>query len=253
MSLFTVSACLVLVLLLCASSFTSADCPNSCSGNGQCITVNGTGSTNCFCKEGYLSTDCSVTATMKAICYINNQLCSYWKVEAGKILYQRLVVNSNSGVQWAGVMWGATDGMAGGQSTILSFGTGGKSAAQAEEMVSVRKGMPTKLADNLQTINASQVNGQITANSLDISFIRLLDPGVAQHFVIPSSAGTTSTISFAFGNSYFSYHMTNRQFSSVDIAGLAGATERLTENQPAAAETKLASLHRRHTSKQSRF
>jgi len=158
-------------------------------------------------------------------------------------LYQRVFALTNSSKGWAGVMWGATDGMAGGQSTVLSVPT--QYAAIAEENYSYKKGKPSLLPD--QSIPASNVTGMTfeTNTGLDVSFVRPLAPKYLNHTSIPSKAGVKTNVSYAYSDTYFGFHAKNAVMLSIDIAGVASG---VVEKQHDVA--KLISRHaRRHASK----
>ena len=216
-----------------------AACPNSCSKNGQCLQSNGTtNATTCICFPSYLGVDCSVKASMPTLCWLNETICSYWAAQDG-YLYQRVLANSTTASGWAAVMWGATDGMSGGQSTILTVPS--DYAPIAFDGYNTKKGKPTNLTD--QSIAPSNVTGGATATGLDVSFIRLLDTGLAQHFTIPASNGTDSTMSVAWQTSFFEFHGKHAYFiPSIDIVGIAtGAVQ-----EEPAEQVQRPILHNRH-------
>ena len=220
----------VLVALLAVSvtafvSFPSSDiaaspaaCPNKCSSHGDCMTSSSTNASTCICTLGYLGVDCSVMASMTPLCWLNSTYCSHWAVQDG-YLYQRVWANSTTAAGWAGVMLGSTDGMSGGQSTILTVPS--DYAPIAFDGYNTKKGKPTNLTD--QCVAPSNVSGGATDSGIDVSFIRLLDTGLAHHFAIPPN-GTDSTLGVAWGSSFFEFHGKAAHFEpSIDIVGVATA------------------------------
>lgn len=196
-----------------------AVCPNSCSKNGQCLTSSTTNASTCICSVGYLSVDCSVKATMAPLCWVNGTLCSQWAVQ-DDYLYQRVWANSTTSAGWAAVMFGSTDGMAGGQSTILAVPS--QYQPVAFDGYNTKKGKPTNLTD--QSVAPTNVSGGATEAGLDVSFIRLLTTGLPQHYSIPPS-GTDSTLGVAWQTTVFSFHGKNAHFvPAIDIVGVATST-----------------------------
>jgi len=158
---------------------------------------------------------------MTPVCVLTDTYCTLWAIQED-YLYQRVFALTNSSKGWAGIMWGATDGMAGGQSTILSVPTA--YGAIAEEMYNYRKGKPASLPN--QTIPTSNVTGMsfTTNTGLDVSFVRALAPMGLNHTAIPSKAGVKTNVSMAYSDTYFSFHQKNAIMVSIDIAGSAAAT-----------------------------
>ena len=206
-----------------------ADCPSSCSQNGQCMKSGDASS--CICSVGYLGVDCSVKTSMRPLCWLSGTFCTHWAVQGG-FLYQRVWANSTNATGWAGVGWGSTDGMSGLQSTILSVLSA--YAPTAFDGYNSKKGRPTNLTQ--QSVSAQNVSGGATPSGIDVSFIRLLDTGLAQHYTIPSTNGSASTMSVAWAGTFFDFHGKNAHFiPSIDIVGVA--------SQAAVEEAK---VHNRH-------
>jgi len=227
----TMSRCFLVCLLLCVLSvcclsspfrptippsdiLSPSACANSCNApHGTCV-GSGTIST-CICEPPYLSTDCSIVSRMRPLCWLNDTYCSYWSIQNGN-LYQRVFAETNSTHGWAGIMWGANDGMTGGQSTILSVPT--QYQAYAEEKYSFKKGMPAPLPD--QSIANSSVTGMYYERGLDVSFVRALNPMLLNHTVLPSTSGSITNVSVAYSSTYFMFHMKNAMFLHLDLVGL---------------------------------
>jgi len=152
---------------------------------------------------------------MVPLCWLNDTYCSYWSIQNGN-LYQRVFALTNSTKGWAGILWGARDGMTGGQSTILSVPS--QYQAQAEEKYSIKKGLPGPLPD--QSIANSSVTGMYYERGLDVSFIRALNPMLLNHTVLPSSSGVITNVSIAFSSAYFMFHMNHALFLHLDLVGL---------------------------------
>ena len=209
-----------------SSSLTAPSaCPNSCSSHGQCQTAGAV--STCLCDAGYLAVDCSVASAMKPMCWFNGGVCSYWQIK-DDYLYLRVLSTEAKG--WAGVMWGATDGMTGGQSTIMTVPTA--YLPTVVECYSTKKAKPTN--SSAQSIAQTNVTGGASATTLDVSFHRRLDTGLSEHFVIPPKPGTVSTMSVARGAEFFEFHGGNATFFRIDIAAVAAGTVAHSEQQPPA-------------------
>ena len=132
-------------------------------------------------------------------------------------LYQRVWANSTTSKGWAAVMWNSTNGMAYGQSTILTVPE--EYAPAAFDGYNLKKGKPMNLSE--QSVAPQNVSGGATSTGLDVSFVRLLDTGLSQHYAIPA-AGTNSTMSVAWQTSFFDFHGKNAYFiESIDVVGVA--------------------------------
>jgi len=153
---------------------------------------------------------------MRPLCWINDTYCSYWAIENGN-LYQRVFAETTNSTGWAGVLWGAEDGMAGGQSTVLSVPI--QYQAQAEEMYSLKKGRPSLLPD--QSIPKTSVTGMSYARGLDVSFVRALNPKLLNHTVLPSVSGVITNVSIAYSSQYFMFHTNHAIFLHLDLVALA--------------------------------
>jgi len=252
MSRFAFFIVLLLVLAVSVSAFrfsemidipasdlvNPAACPNMCSNNGDC--VNGANSTSCICNDGFLGNDCSIKVTMNPVCWINNNVCSYWTIQNG-YLYQRISALTANTAGWVGFMFGASDGMAGGQSTI--FHVASVYTVVAEEMFSVQRGKPSLLPD--QSISSSDVSGLAMSTGIVISYQRLADPKLARHYAIPTAAGTMTNISVAFSPAYFNFHMTNSAFIMIDLAAASlGEPHEPTPSHPPIELKKYIGAHR---------
>jgi len=191
-------------------------CPNSCSSHGTCSTA-GSVST-CVCDAGYLAADCSIASVMKPMCWLTSAVCSYWQIK-DDVLYQR--VTSTEGRGWVGVIWGSTDGMSNGQSTIMTIPT--QYLPTLFEGYNTKKGKPTNTS--AQSIPQSNVTGFLTSTGgLDVSFHRRLNTGLTDHFVIPAKAGTQTSMSIAYGEVVFEFHGKNATNFKIDIAAAAAGT-----------------------------
>ena len=82
------------------------------------------------------------------------------------------------------------------------------------------------------------------AGGLDISFARMLNTGLEQHYVIPAKAGSQTNVSFAYGETYFAFHGPNATMVSIDIAAMAG--QRSEEVEEATPLSKLWSIIKAH-------
>ena len=197
-------------------SASPAACANGCSSHGNCTSAGAV--STCLCEAGYLGADCSVASVMKPMCWLKGELCSYWQVQGG-YLYQRVVASEGKG--WAAVMWGSTDGMAMGQSTILTIPT--PLLPTVFEGYNTKKGKPTNTTG--QSIAQANVTGCVTATGhLDVSFTRPLNTGLADHFVIPAQPGTSSSMSVAHGSTFFEFHGANATYFKIDIAAAAAGS-----------------------------
>ena len=220
-------------------SASPADCLNSCSNNGTCVTSSATNASTCICNVGYLGVDCSVQATMTPICWLSGTFCSHWAVQDG-YLYQRVWANSTTTAGWAAVMWGSSSQMAGGQSTILTVPS--DYAPVAFDGYNAKNGKPTNLTD--QSVAPQNVSGGATDAGLDVSFIRLLDTGLAQHYTIPPN-GTDSTMGVAWSTTFFGFHGKNAHFiASIDIVGLAIGAGGVEERRVEEAKVDAAAVNR---------
>ena len=192
----------------------TAACLNNCSMHGICISTSE--ATACACQAGYVGVDCSVMATMKPMCWLEDNICSYWQIQ-GDYLYQRVTSTVTKG--WAAVMWGSTDGMSHGQSTIVSIPT--PYLPTVIEGYNMKKGKPNTTALSIPQAN---VTGYVNGSYMDVSFQRKLDTGLPEHFVIPSKTGTITNMSVAYGSKYFEFHGDNATFFKIDIAAAAAGT-----------------------------
>jgi len=238
MSRFALLILLSLILVVSVSGFRFSDlinipasdladpaaCPNMCSNNGDC--VKSANDTTCICNDGFLGNDCSVKVTMTPVCWINDAVCSYWTLQNG-YFYQRLSAATGSPTGWVGFMFGSTDGMAGGQSTI--FHIPAAYAAVAEEMYSSSKGKPSLLPD--QSISSAYVSGLTSDSGIVVSYQRLADPKLDRHYPIPVTPGNVTAVSVAWQDEYFDFHMENAEYVMIDLAAAA-------LNQPQPATTK---------------
>jgi len=224
---------LVLVLLISVNAFefsnhldkipakdlaSLADCPNSCSNQGVC--VSGKNGTRCICDNKFLGSDCSVQVNMDAVCYLQNKYCTYWQFASGKF-FQRIYATNEGNNGWVGFMFGATDGMAGGQSTVLSVQAA--YTALAEEMYSLHKGKPSLLPD--QTIDPADVSGLALDRGIDVAYMRSTNPMKLNHSIIPTVPGTITNISMAMSPVYFTFHTGNATFQKIDLALVAEGTK----------------------------
>ena len=211
------------------SAAAPAACLNSCSSHGNCTTAGAV--STCLCEYGYLGADCSVMSVMKPLCWLNETVCSYWQIVDGT-LYQRVI--SRDGKGWVGVMWGSTDGMSGGQSTIMTVPT--SLLPTVWEGYNMKKGKPANTTG--QSIMQANVTGSITPmGHLDVSFSRPLKTGLDEHFVIPSTPGTMTNMSVARGSVVFDFHGGNATFFKIDIAGAAAGQLQVQEVEKVEEET----------------
>jgi len=160
-----------------------------------------------------------VETKMTPVCVLTDTYCTLWAIQ-GDYLYQRVFALTNSSKGWAGIRWGAADGMANGQATVLSVPNA--YAPIAEEMYAIKKTKPSLLPN--QTIAMSNVTGMtFTSNTgLDVSFVRALAPMGVNHTAIPAKAGFQTNVSMAYSDTYFAFHNKNAFFTAIDIAATAG-------------------------------
>ena len=215
--------------VVAAPSAAPSACVNSCSSHGNCTTAGAV--STCLCDAGYLGVDCGVASVMKPVCWFSGEVCSYWQIQDG-YLYQR--VTSLLGKGWVGVMWGSTDGMSGGQSTIMTIPA--PLTPTVWEGYNVKKTKPTNTTG--QSIAQANVTGSTTATGhLDVSFVRALNTGLTEHYVIPATAGTTSNMSVAYGAEVFDFHGNNATFFHIDIAAAAAGKISLQQEEEKTVET----------------
>jgi predicted ferric reductase len=178
-------------------------CPNSCSNQGVCSS-----NSTCICNPGWLDVDCSLQSFMSPLCTtVNNaNYCSYWRIQNNRI-YQRIQADvAANGNGWAGVMWNATaDGMTNGTGLMIQM------AATYYPIISdiyaTRRGAPTIL--DTVSVTREYITGFVNGSSIDVSFSRPLDTGLANHAILPSTTGVNTRVSFAWNNGSFGFH--NRQ------------------------------------------